>query len=248
MANTTNYNWETPDDTDLVKDGAAAIRTLGSSIDTTTKNLNPETTLGDIAYRSSTANTKTRLGIGSTGNVLTVSGGVPVWAAPASGGDVVRITTASFSAVSAVNIDSVFSGTYQNYFILMAINTSSGTNAMNLRFRTSGSTNTTSNYGSNWQYAAFGTGGASGQLGSAPGSDLAYISDITTGGVYYAMDIFNPFASQRTLAVYSGVQTNSYQASGALQFAANTSFDGISFISAAGDVTGNYSVYGYKNS
>jgi len=25
MANTTNYNWETPDDTDLVKDGALAI-------------------------------------------------------------------------------------------------------------------------------------------------------------------------------------------------------------------------------
>jgi hypothetical protein len=34
MATTTNYNWTTPDDTDLVKDGAAAIRTLGSSIDT----------------------------------------------------------------------------------------------------------------------------------------------------------------------------------------------------------------------
>ena len=80
MANTTNYNWETPDDTDLVKDGAAAIRTLGSSIDTTTKNLNPETTTGDIAYRSATANTNTRLAIGTTGQVLTVVGGVPAWA------------------------------------------------------------------------------------------------------------------------------------------------------------------------
>jgi hypothetical protein len=34
MATTTNYSWTTPDDTDLVKDGAAAIRTLGSAIDT----------------------------------------------------------------------------------------------------------------------------------------------------------------------------------------------------------------------
>ena len=33
MANTTNFGWETPDDTDLVKDGAAAMRTLGNSID-----------------------------------------------------------------------------------------------------------------------------------------------------------------------------------------------------------------------
>jgi hypothetical protein len=34
MATTTNYGWTTPDDTALVKDGASAIRTLGSSIDT----------------------------------------------------------------------------------------------------------------------------------------------------------------------------------------------------------------------
>ena len=83
MATTTNYGWTTPDDTALVKDGAAAIRTLGSSVDTTTKNLNPSTTLGDIEYRSSTANTNTRLAIGTTGQVLTVAGGVPSWATPA---------------------------------------------------------------------------------------------------------------------------------------------------------------------
>jgi len=35
MASTTNYSWNTPDDTALVKDGASAIRTLGSSVDTT---------------------------------------------------------------------------------------------------------------------------------------------------------------------------------------------------------------------
>ena len=61
MATTTNYGWTTPDDTALVKDGASAIRSLGTSVDTTTKNLNPSTTLGDIEYRSSTANTNTRL-------------------------------------------------------------------------------------------------------------------------------------------------------------------------------------------
>jgi hypothetical protein len=97
MATTTNYAWETPDDTDLVKDGAAAIRTLGSSVDTTTKALNPSTTLGDIEYRSSTANTNTRLAIGSTGNVLTVAGGVPTWAAPAGGGKVLQVVSAEYS-------------------------------------------------------------------------------------------------------------------------------------------------------
>ena len=87
MATTTNYGWTTPDDTALVKDGAAAIRTLGSSVDTTTKNLNPETTLGDIAYRSSTANVNTRLPLGTAGQVLKVNSGAtaPEWATDASG-------------------------------------------------------------------------------------------------------------------------------------------------------------------
>jgi len=34
MATTTNYSWTTPDDTSLVKDGASAIRALGTAIDT----------------------------------------------------------------------------------------------------------------------------------------------------------------------------------------------------------------------
>ena len=102
MATTTNYGWDTPDDTDLVKDGAAAIRTLGSSIDTTTKNLNPQTTTGALAYRSATANVNTALPIGSTGNILTVSGGVPVWAAPAGGGKVLQVVSAVYSTSKGI--------------------------------------------------------------------------------------------------------------------------------------------------
>jgi hypothetical protein len=84
MATTTNYSWTTPDDTDLVKDGAAAIRTLGSSADTTVKDLNPGTTAGDIDYyTSSTA--KARVAIGTAGQVLKVNGGgtAPEWATTA---------------------------------------------------------------------------------------------------------------------------------------------------------------------
>lgn len=108
MATTTNYGWTTPDDTGLVKDGASAIRTLGSSIDTTTKALNPSTTLGDIEYRSSTANTNTRLAIGTTGQVLTVAGGVPSWATPASGSSFAGVSlwksaNQSYSSGAGVN-------------------------------------------------------------------------------------------------------------------------------------------------
>ena len=43
-------------------------------------------TTGDIYYASS-ANTPARLGIGSTDQVLKVTGGVPAWATPTSAGD-----------------------------------------------------------------------------------------------------------------------------------------------------------------
>ena len=115
MATTTNYSWSTPDDTSLVKDGAAAIRTLGSSIDTTTKALNPSTTLGDIEYRSSTANTNTRLGIGSSGQVLTVAGGVPSWATSSAGG----MTLLSTTTLSGTSVNIGVASGYINLFVVI---------------------------------------------------------------------------------------------------------------------------------
>jgi hypothetical protein len=114
MPTTTNYGWTTPADTDLVKDGASAIRTLGTSIDTTTKNLNPSTTLGDIEYRSSSANTNTRLAIGTTGQVLSVSGGVPVWTSLA-GGSLTLLSTTTCSGTSTT-VSSI-SQSYKHLFI-----------------------------------------------------------------------------------------------------------------------------------
>jgi hypothetical protein len=133
MANTTNFNWETPDDTDLVKDGAAAIRTLGSAIDTSlvdlkggttgqvlSKATNTDmdftwvaqddsnaiqnallTTTGDTIYASG-ASTPARLGIGTTGQVLTVAGGVPSWATP-GGGLTYSAWTPSYTNLSVGN-------------------------------------------------------------------------------------------------------------------------------------------------
>jgi len=115
MATTTNYSWSTPNDTDLVKDGAAAIRTLGSSIDTTTKNLNPSTTLGDIEYRSSTANVNTRLAVGSNGQYLTVTGGVPAWGSVSAGGMTLLSTTTMSGASTTI---SSISGSYTDLLII----------------------------------------------------------------------------------------------------------------------------------
>jgi hypothetical protein len=106
MATTTNYGWTTPDNTALVKDGASAIRTLGSSIDTTLKaQIDAQipdallTTTGDTIYASG-ASTPARLGIGTTGQVLTVAGGVPTWATAAGGYSTTHISTTTLSGAS----------------------------------------------------------------------------------------------------------------------------------------------------
>jgi hypothetical protein len=128
MATTTNFGWTTPNDTDLVKDGAAAIRTLGSSIDTTLVDLkggttdqvlaknsntdmdfkwvtdatgmtNPMTTTGDTIY-SSSGSTPARLGIGSTGQVLTVAGGIPSWANASAGATAWTLVNAGGTALT----------------------------------------------------------------------------------------------------------------------------------------------------
>lgn len=48
MATSTNYGWEEPDDSDYVKDGALAMRTLGNAIDTTVNKI--ENHKGEIVH------------------------------------------------------------------------------------------------------------------------------------------------------------------------------------------------------
>jgi hypothetical protein len=52
MATTTAFGWPTPDDTSLVKDGAAAIRSLGQAIDTSMAELEGGTT-GQVLSKTS---------------------------------------------------------------------------------------------------------------------------------------------------------------------------------------------------
>jgi len=115
MANTPSFNWQTPDDTDLVKDGAAAMRTLGNAIDSSMADLKGGTTGQVLAKASGTdmdftwssvdpltildakadlitataADTPARLAVGTDGQVLTADSSTSTglkWAV-AAGGD-----------------------------------------------------------------------------------------------------------------------------------------------------------------
>ena len=252
MATTTNYSWTTPDDTALVKDGAAAIRSLGTSIDTTTKNLNPSTTLGDIEYRSSTANTNTRLGIGTTGQVLTVAGGVPSWATPATpASGLTKITSATFTAVSSVSFpDNTFSSTYKDYLVELEITTVSTNATIQGRFRASGADNTASSY----QTVSQGlTGGGAALNITNVGQNILTLGYLNSGADQFTRT-YNFNSPQ--LAVNSKIWGGGFGANSAfndrgvnaqtLFFDGTTQFDSFSVIASAGNITGRYAVYGLE--
>jgi hypothetical protein len=135
MATTTNYSWTTPDDTDLVKDGASAIRTLGSAIDTTVFNnagaaiqKSSVDAAGDLIYATAD-DTPARLAIGTAGQVLQVNSGAtaPEWAAPATGGGMTLISTITLSG--ATNVFSSIPATYEHLQVLIyGATNSSGAN------------------------------------------------------------------------------------------------------------------------
>ena len=245
MATTTNYGWTTPDDTALVKDGAAAIRTLGSSIDTTTKNLNPSTTLGDIEYRSSTANTNTRLGIGTTSQVLTVVGGVPAWATPAGAGNgLTFINKYEPSAVSTQNMNDIFSSTYKYYKIVWSVVMSDAAELM-FRLRVSGS-DATSNYNISQLQVQVGNtvaGSVETAIGAIPASYGA-TSGIKTG----EMIVLNPFTATKTGINYQHYAENARSGTTGGLHTDSTSYTGCSFYPATGTITGEISVYGFNRS
>jgi hypothetical protein len=72
MATSPNYGWLEPDNTDLVKNGALAIRTLGNAIDTTMATMTPKSIVdakGDL-IAASAADTPARLAVGNNGETL----------------------------------------------------------------------------------------------------------------------------------------------------------------------------------
>jgi hypothetical protein len=112
MATTTNYSWTTPDDTALVKDGAAAIRSLGTAIDSTVFT-NAGAAIaktivdakGDI-IAATAADTVSRLAVGANDTVLTADSSTATglkWAAPASGGMTLISTTTLSGATTTVS-------------------------------------------------------------------------------------------------------------------------------------------------
>ena len=126
---TTNFGWDIPQSTDLVKDGATAIAALGQDIDTAMVDLKGGTTGQVLAKASGTdldfswvavdpliildakgdlitataADTPARLAVGTNGHVLTADSTTATglkWAAAAGGGKVLQVVNATYATTT----------------------------------------------------------------------------------------------------------------------------------------------------
>jgi len=252
MPTTTNYGWTTPADTDLVKDGASAIRTLGTAIDTTVFN-NASAAIaktivdakGDI-IAATAADTVARLAVGTNNQVLvadsTTSTGLK-WANP-SAGAAVLINRTEISAAATTTIDNLFSDTYENYLLDFNYTVSSSGNYAIWNLRHGSTTFTSANY----KYAFEGsseTGGASNVWNSNNNGEFVLPSASTGSKNAVCFNVTRLNGSDRFYC--SGTIWNPYNAicySGGMYINATQAWSGLYISTNAGTVTGTISVYG----
>lgn len=130
MATTTpNFGWTVPTSTDLVKDGAVAIETLGDSIDASLVDLRG----------------------GTTGQVLAKASDAQMDFAWVAASGLNLVTTVNLSASGSFNINNCFSATYDNYLVVFSNLVGSASSFAQFGLRT-GSTNAT---GANYRFAGF---------------------------------------------------------------------------------------------
>jgi hypothetical protein len=280
MATTTpNFGWAVPTSTDLVKDGAVAIETLGDSIDASLVDLkggttnqvlaknsntdmdfkwvsdatgmtNPMTTTGDTIY-SSSGSTPARLGIGSTGQVLTVAGGVPTWATAGGASGLTLVTRQSFSGVAdtSTTFDGRFTSTYKSYLICFEeIYSSTNNTFLYFQYRYAGpTTQAGAYYGSVTNYDHNGTTSNTTIAGAGQISVCKIGSSGTaTNGNIVTLNVNGVGTSSQKPAITALSAGNAQTGAFLLGCSCDTArtYTGFILSAAAGNITGTVAVYG----
>jgi len=212
----------------------------------TTGMTNPMTTTGDMVY-SSSGSTPARLGIGSTGQVITVAGGIPSWATPAAAASgLTKIVAGSFSAVAGVAINGCFTSTYKKYLLIvngLLDSTDPGEIYLQLQYSTSTVENI-SYFGCSDSRNESGTlttlttpNASKFILGKARGTARHNFTATITG--------VGNTSEQAGVACYGNLGNQGYNIFGGIAASART-YTGI-YLSGQGNITGTYTVYGLEN-
>jgi hypothetical protein len=151
-------------------------------------------------------------------------------------GGLTHIATESFSAVSSVSLNGVFTSEYQNYHILFSRTSGSSTT---MRLRASGTDDSSSNYELRGYFggAATGNQNLTGQTSwnVAAGSGVAMAN----------MVLSNPAVASPSFGTLS-LHSVTIGTFAAITHQVSSVMDGISFLGTT--ITGTIRVYGYQNS
>jgi hypothetical protein len=277
MATSPNFSWPEPDNTDLVKNGALAIRTAVDAIDASMVDLkggttgqvlkkntntdmdfvwsadsagmtNPMTTTGDTIY-SSSGSTPARLGIGSTGQVLTVASGVPSWATPATAtSGFTYITSSTFSNVATASITGCFTSTYYNYFVTFQdMGAATANDDLEMVFITAAPADSTSHYGVyiflNIDTPAISSGSfkATAKMKLTSSTGLLTSNDYGSGFMYVSQ--VGVSGRPRINGQYIN-NAEGYPTSFGAMVGATGTFTGMKFSTSSSNITGKITVYG----
>ena len=170
----------------------------------------------------------------------------------AVGGGLVHLHTETFTTVSSVSVNNIFTSTYANYRIVVNLTASSTNLALRARTRLAGSDDTGSNYYTSRYYIGTTGAGAGSAVGAA---DTAWVifdaSDSTSTNNHGSFDLYTPLASVRKQGTGLCSQQNpsavGYGFTTYFNKIVTTNYDGLTLYTSTGTASGVLRIYGYQN-
>ena len=204
----------------------------------TTGMTNPMTTTGDMVY-SSSGSTPARLGIGTTGQVVTVAGGVPTWATPAGGGGgMTSLATGTLSG-SSVSLTSISQSYVHLQLIVREFYSSSGGIALQYNSR-----------GANYARGLFTATNASTIVANTGQTSWAstMLAKTTAFDQQITINLFNYTVATRPGGNWTYIQNDGvYSEFAVLSSGYNEAITSLQIIPTAGTWSGgSYTLYGVK--
>ena len=186
------------------------------------------------------------LRVASINNPSAGSGGLAISAAGnVTGAGLDLITTQSFSAVASISLDNVFTGDYDNYRVLVA-NENSASADRYFRLRVSGTDDTASVY-NRQNLSGSGASANAARQGDANAWNMGNQS--ANQGQSVSATFFRPAEAAWTAGEYFMTRDPATPIFyvGYLSHRASTAYDGLTFYTNTGTMTGTIRVYGYKS-
>jgi hypothetical protein len=167
------------------------------------------------------------------------------------GGGLVLLNSTTITAQSTVNIDNIFTSSFRNYRVVIALTTVATTGGPAIQLRAGGSTNASNNYthaGVGYVSNIQNTSQYSNGLSSS--WQLGYVVNSLGGLSSTEITIYNP--QQTQYSTYTGITMSTVSTTNNYMFAiggmmnVTTAYDGLSLV-GPGNMTGVIRIYGLRD-